>query len=62
MHNVIATSDKGVVEYHEADEDAVKYSKCNKKTIERVLHLLAWEDDDRENVSHQTKQANAELE
>ena len=41
INYAIATSDKCVVEYHEADEDAVENSECNKKSVERVLHLLA---------------------
>ena len=32
------TSDKGVVKYHEAYEDVIEHSKCNKKSVEGVFH------------------------
>ena len=52
----LQTSDKRVVKDNKDDEDAVKDGKSNEESVERVGHLLGRQDEDRDDISNQTKE------
>ena len=58
----IVTSDKGVVENYEDDEDTIRDGQGNEESVEGVLHLMGRQDKDGEKVPNKTNKSKNWLE
>ena len=61
VNNILITSNKSVVKNDKADEDTIKAWEKDKESIERILQLLARQNEDGDTVTEQSEYSDAKL-